>query len=253
MLTGFDFACNYRLAGKELHIREFFRKSGYFVRIGKQDAASMPGAVEELPARTVGKFKCHDFVSHFKGSVLRARFYFFGRMRFNPVKNLVGDFVRNLVARNADGDAVSKENFGIAFGDDGADAPTLESLRRVFTAGAATKIPVGNQNGAVFVSGIAERVRFPLFGKAGYIVGKGVVAQTIKGDALEEARRNDAVSVDVVSTQRDAGTFYRINHSQHNRFAPYLMYLRTSVTLPSIAAAATIIGLIRMVRPVGLP
>src|SRR6266540_3686101 len=81
-------------------------------------------------------------------------------------------------------------------------------------------------------------------------VFEGVLAHGLEGDGLEKAGRDDAVGVDVVAGDRDAaagdlaalevgGAHFRIS--------------LTSVTAPLMAAAATMAGLIKSVRPVGLP
>src|SRR6516225_12354079 len=68
---------------------------------------------------------------------------------------------------------------------------------------------------------------------------------------LQKSRGNDPVSVDVITgngnpTPHDL-TALVVHHSAHRRIS------LTSATAPLIAAAATMAGLIRSVRPVGLP
>ena len=95
----------------------------------------MPGAVEELAAGAVGEYQLDGFVTHLERAAFGARDEFFARVCFDPGENLVCNFVAYLVAGHADSDAVTEEDFGVAFGDDGADAPALQGLRSVFTAG----------------------------------------------------------------------------------------------------------------------
>ena len=97
------------------------------------------------------------------------------------------------------------KNFAVALGDDGADAPALEGLRGVLAAGAAAKVLVGDKDSAVSESGVGEGMGFILGGEAFDVVSKGVLANAVEGDALEEPRGDDAVGVDVVAAQRDAG------------------------------------------------
>ncbi len=171
----------------------------------------MPGAVEELTAGAVGKRELDGFVTHLERAAFGAGDEFFARVCFDPGEDLVGHFVAHLVARHADSDAVTEEDFGVAFGDDGADAPAFESLRSVFTARTATEVLVRNEDGAVLVSRIAERVNLALSGEASDIVGKSVCAEAFERDALEEACRDDTVSVDVVAAYRNAGTFNNVD------------------------------------------
>ena len=159
----------------------------------------MPGTVEELPAGAVGKRELDGFVTHLERTAFGARDEFFARVSFDPGEDLVCNFVAYFVAGHADSHAVTEEDFGVAFGDDGADAPTLQGLRSVFTAGTATEVLVRDEDGAVLVGRIAERVDLALSGEACDIVGKGVVAEAFESHALEEACRDDTVSVDVVA------------------------------------------------------
>lgn len=89
----------------------------------------MPGTVKELTSGAVGKRELDGFVTHLERAAFGAGDEFFARVRFDPGENLVCDFVAHLVAGNANGHAVTEEDFGVAFGDDGADAPALQGLR----------------------------------------------------------------------------------------------------------------------------
>src|SRR5881397_600309 len=77
---------------------------------------------------------------------------------------------------------------------------------------------------------------------------EGVLAHGLEGHFLEKACGDDAVGVDVVTGQGDAAS---------RDLAPLEISHRrislTSATAPVIAAAATMAGLMRSVRPVGLP
>ena len=95
----------------------------------------MPGTVQELTARTIGQSEGDGFVTHLQGALVGAGFQFLGGVGFDSGEDLVGHFVAYLIAGHANGHAVTEEDFGVAFGDDGADAPALEGLRSVFTAG----------------------------------------------------------------------------------------------------------------------
>ena len=91
----------------------------------------MPGTVEELTAGAVGKRELDSFVTHLERAAFGAGDEFFARVCFDPGENFVCHFVAYLVARHANGNAVTEEDFGVAFGDDGADAPALQGLRSV--------------------------------------------------------------------------------------------------------------------------
>ena len=170
---------------QKVHVRQLAGEFLHFVGVGHEGGACVPGAVEELTAGAVSKRELDGFVTHLERTAFGAGDEFFARVCFDPGENLVGHFVAYLVARHANGHTVTEEDFGVAFGDDGADAPALESLRSVFTAGTATEVLVRNENGAVLVGRIAERVNLALSGEASDIVGKGVVAEAFERDALE--------------------------------------------------------------------
>ena len=196
---------------QELHVRQLAGEFLHLVGVGHEGGACVPGAVEELTARAVGKYQLDGFVTHLECTAFGAGDEFFARVCFDPGENLVGHFVAHLVAGHADGDAVTEEDFGVAFGDDGADAPAFQGLRSVFTAGTATEVLVRDEDGAVLVGRIAEGVDLALSGEASDVVGKGVVAEAFERDALEEACRDDTVSVDVVAAYRNAGTFNNVD------------------------------------------
>ena len=172
---------------QKVHIRQLAGKFLHLVGVGHEGGACVPGTVEELTAGAVGKCELDGFVTHLERTAFGARHEFFARVCFNPGENLVSHFVAHLVAGNANGDAVTEEDFGVAFGDDGANAPALQCLRSVFAAGTATEVLVRDEDGAVLVGRIAERVNLALSGEASDIVGKGVVAEAFECDALEEA------------------------------------------------------------------
>src|SRR5438552_16770075 len=79
---------------------------------------------------------------------------------------------------------------------------------------------------------------------------EGVLTHGLEGDGLEKAGGDDAVGVDVVAGDGDAaaGDLAALQIGRaHFRIS------LTSVTAPLMAAAAPMAGLIKSVRPVGLP
>lgn len=109
-------------------------------------------------------------------------------------------------AGHAEGDGISKENLGEAFGDDGADAEAVERLRGVFAGAAAAKVRAGEQNAGAGEAGVVERVGLPLgLGKGAGVV-EGEFAEPVKSDALHEAGGDDAVGVEVVAGHIDAAS-----------------------------------------------
>ena len=79
------------------------------------------------------------------------------------------------------------------------------------------------------------------------VVFEDVLLEAVEGDTAQVARGDDPVGVDVVAGQRHRPFRHLLDGpAAHDS-------LRTSVTSPATAAAATIAGLISNVRPVGLP
>src|SRR5262245_56063338 len=77
---------------------------------------------------------------------------------------------------------------------------------------------------------------------------EGVLAHALERHFLQEARGDDAVGVDVVAGHGNAAPGHLLaDVVAHRRIS------LTSVTAPLMAAAATMAGLIKSVRPVGLP
>src|SRR5258708_2486140 len=93
------------------------------------------------------------------------------------------------------------------------------------------------------------------------VVLEEVLLEAVERYGAEEPRRHDPVGIDIVAPQRHAVARQQANRSSRrahavtffiSRGAPPSI-VRTSTTSPATAAAATIAGLIRSVRPVGLP
>src|SRR5262249_40769610 len=128
---------------------------------------------------------------------------------------------------------------------DCSDAPVEQSLRGVLARGATAEVLAGHQHGGALVGLLVEGVLGVMLAR----VFEGVLAEAREGDGLQEPGRADAVGVDVVSVERNAPS--------HDLPAPHIRahrrISRTSATAPAMAAAATMAGLIRSVRPVGLP
>src|SRR6185295_17411341 len=150
-------------------------------------------------------------------------------------------------AGDAQHHAVAEEDLAEGATDDGADAPAHERLRRVLARGAAAEVLAHHQDGGALVGGRVERVLGVLL--AGVL--EGVLAHALEGHGLQEAGGDDPVRVDVVAGDGNAAArdlpALEISHGAHFRIS------LTSATAPVIAAAATMAGLIRSVRPVGLP
>src|SRR5262249_47274939 len=96
---------------------------------------------------------------------------------------------------------------------------------------------------------IVERMR--RVGRA--VVFEHVALEPFERNRLQKTRRHDAVGIDVIAAHRetpaaDAQDFLRLAHAVTRS-----SIVRTSTTSPAIAAAATMAGLMRSVRPVGLP
>src|SRR5207245_10978665 len=96
--------------------------------------------------------------------------------------------------------AVAEEDLAEGAADDGTDAPAHQRLRGVLARGAAAEILTHDEHRRSFIYGRVERVLGVLLAR----VLEGVLAHALEGDLFEEARRDDAVGVDVVAGHRDA-------------------------------------------------
>src|SRR5207247_213019 len=118
--------------------------------------------------------------------------------------------------------------------------------RGVLARGAAAEVLADDEHRGALVGLLVEGVLGVLL----LGVLEGVLAHALEGDGLQEARRDDAVGVDVVAGDGDAAARHLAAlevGGAHRRIS------LTSVTTPAMAAAATMAGLIKRVRPVGLP
>ena len=96
-------------------------------------------------------------------------------------------------------------------------------------------------------------VKWMLTRPFGPIVSKGANGKIVEGDAFEKARRDDAIGVDVSPDNGDAAAAVIANRALRKSLSGHGRSVRTSVTWPVTAAAATIAGLISKVRPLAEP
>lgn len=97
--------------------------------------------------------------------------------------------------------AVAEEDLGERLGDDGLDAPSHERLGGMFATRSAAEVPPGDENRCVLVVLVIERV----FGILFAIVLEGVLAESVETDAAEITGRDDAVGIDIVQEEVNAG------------------------------------------------
>src|SRR6185436_20923741 len=123
-------------------------------------------------------------------------------------------------ARNSEGDAVAEENVGERLADDRLHAPAQHRLRRVLARRAATEVLV--DDGDARALRLEARVVHDVLllrsrGVEAHVI-EGVLSQAVEGDRLHEARRDDAIGIDIVAAQRnrlarDLSYFDQITHS----------------------------------------
>ena len=94
----------------------------------------------------------------------------------------------------------------------------------------------------------------------GPIIGKHLLTKPVKGDTFKKAGWNNSIGVNVVADDDNGAPAHSRDRAKgkagggHGRgHGVVLIIWRTSHTLPAIAAAATIAGLISRVRPVAEP
>ena len=108
-------------------------------------------------------------------------------------------------AGDAERRAIAEEDLSKAFSDHRAESVAIERLRGVLAGAPTAEIRAGKKNAGPLEPVIIQRVR--LVGAIGVLANviKGVFTETIEGDALHEARRDDAVGVDVLTRNVDGG------------------------------------------------
>src|SRR5262245_46646203 len=112
----------------------------------------------------------------------------------------------------------------------------------------AAEVLAHHEHGGALIRLLVERVLGVLLAR----VLEGVLAHGIEGHRFKKTRRDDPVSVDVIASDGDAAPRDLAALVVGHRRAHFRISL-TSVMAPVMAAAATMAGLMRSVRPVGLP
>ena len=107
-------------------------------------------------------------------------------------------------AGDAQGEAIAVEDFGETLPNHGAYPPAHQGLGSVLAAGAAAEIAVHQQQARPLVVRLIEGMGSL---ELDPVVGKHLLAKAFKGDALEEAGRDDPVGVDVIAAQHQGAAF----------------------------------------------
>src|SRR5690606_22635208 len=159
-------------------------------------------------------------------------------------------------AGEADARRVAEEDLGEAAADHGAEAGTADRLRRVLAARAAAEVRAGDHHRGAGPRGVVERMALLAAVRRVPLVVEQRVAEAVEGHRLEEPGGHDAVGVDVVAGhghRRAADAHDGLERAHATTSRPTPNTSRASEISPVTAAAATITGLIRTVRPVGEP
>ena len=95
-----------------------------------------------------------------------------------------------------------------------------------------------------------------LTGEFKTVIGEDLVTQCLEADAFEEPCRNNPIRVDVFTGNSNGRSTHLLNRTSRevsHHDADGEIKVRTSVTRPLTAAAATMAGLINKVRPLADP
>src|SRR5574337_258273 len=211
----------------------------------QQDAHGVPGPGQKLIASAVRDRGRETPVSKAYQPLLQIQHDLLFRMlRHGPQQPYYVLRVQRQ-AWEPDRRTVTEEDLSERPAHDAPDAPAPERLRRMFPRGAAAEVLADNQNRRPSVASLVERVirHLPT------VVLKDVRLKPFKGDAFQEAGGDDPVGIDVVTGERNCAT----GDLTSDIVLSHDSISRTSVIRPRMAAAATMAGLMRRVRPVGLP
>src|SRR5690606_25932604 len=101
---------------------------------------------------------------------------------------------------------VAEEDLGERAGDDGLEAGTLDRLRGVLAARAAAEVVAADDDAGAGALGGVERMplRAAVLGEA--LVEEEGLAEVVEGHALEVARRDYAIGVDVLAGDQHGAT-----------------------------------------------
>ena len=147
----------------------------------------------------------------------------------------------------AQGKAIAGKDFGKALANHSCDAPASQCLGGMFTAGSAAKIAVDNQNPGPLVLRAIQGMSPP---RCCAVISEGMIAQPREADAFQESSRDNAIRVNVMALKGYRLPFHSGDGCRCHSLPLVLpSRVRTSVTTPLTAAAATIAGLINKVRP----
>ena len=156
------------------------------------------------------------------------------------------------LGRDGDGqeavlERVAAEDVGEARPDHGAEALVHEGPHRVLARRSAAEVASGDEHGrARGLRAIERELRTRRSVGVVAAIGEEALAEAAARGALQEARGDDLVGVDVVHG-KDDGAAGEDAEGLHR----YLISSRASVTRPVTAAAAAVRGLASRVRPPG--
>src|SRR5262249_60183159 len=208
----------------------------------------VPRAAHELIARAVGHARLDHAVAEAYFLLLHVHGHGLLGRALDGLLQPLQIFLGSPKAGDAQHHAVAEEDLAEGAAHDGADAPAHQGLGGVLARRPAAEVLAHHQDRGALVGLLVERVLGVLLAR----VLEGVLTHGVEGHRFEEAGGDDAISVDVVAgdgdaAARDLSTLVVVHRRAHFRIS------LTSVTAPVMAAAATMAGLIKSRRPVGLP
>src|SRR5215475_14375772 len=235
------------MASESFHVGELARRRLDGVAGLQEYGSRVPRAVDELATRPVGHRRLDHAVAEAHLLLLHVHRHGCLGRTLDGLLQPLEVFLGGAEARNPQHHAVAEEDLPEGATHDGADAPAHQRLRGVLARRPAAEVLTYDQHRCALVRLLVERVLGVLLAR----ILEGVLAHRVERHRLQEARGDDAVRVDVVAGDGDAAArdlaALVLGGRAHFRIS------LTSVTAPVMAAAATMAGLIKSVRPVGLP
>ena len=107
-------------------------------------------------------------------------------------------------ARHSQRDSISEKDFRKGLADDGANAPAPQRLRRMLARRSAAEIRVDDEDRGAGIPWIVERM--PRI--RGAVVLEQVPLEPVERHGAKEARRHDAIGVELVAPRRQRPTFH---------------------------------------------
>src|SRR5271166_3935609 len=142
----------------------------------QQHSRGVPGSIAKPDARSVGHIDVDDEISAADRLLFEIDSKLSPAIDVSRILKTRDVLSGDAQARDADRHAIVCKNFAEAFSDDHGDAPSPQSLGRMFTRRAAAEIPIGQRDVGAPTSWIVERMHLATVSTGAARVGEDVLS-----------------------------------------------------------------------------